>query len=260
MPEEFMTQHPLSKALIAAAFLMLTAACATTGPTTDPDYDPWESMNRSTYAFNKGVDKALYKPVSSAYIAVVPEQPRKGVSNAMRNLREPWTFVNDILQLKFKRAFRTLGRLTINSTLGIGGLFKVSDDMGIPHHSEDLGQTFAVWGIDDSPYLIIPFIGPSTAVDAVGFGAYIVADPVTLGIREVTDNYWNWVRTGMDALDARARNHGIINDIYDDPDGYEVMRSSYRQLRNYEIHDGNPPSEDGDIFDDLEDEEDEGSN
>lgn len=252
-----MTSTVSGKAVLAVLLMLITTACSTTGIKTDPDYDPWEGMNRNIYAFNKGVDQTIYKPVASGYNTVVPKPARDGISNAMLNLREPWTFVNDILQLKFKRAIRTLGRFTINSTIGIGGLFKVSDDMGIPHHSEDLGQTLAIWGIDESPYFIIPFVGPSTAVDTIGFTTYIFYDPVSLTINEVTDSYWNWVRTGMDALDARAAGHDIINDIYTDPNGYELMRSSYRQLRLYEIHDGNPPSLDDDIFDDLEDEEEE---
>lgn len=253
-----MINSPAFKALFAVALLLLTSACATTSQNgIDETHDPLEGLNRATYGFNKAVDKALYKPVTSAYIAVVPEVPRKGVSNVVRNLREPWTFVNDILQLKFKRAGRTLGRFVVNSAFGVGGLFQVSEKMNIPFHSEDLGQTFAVWGVTDTPYFIIPFVGPSSVADTVGFGTYVFADPVTIGISKLHVQGLNLTRTGIDALDARARGHDIINSVYDDPDGYELMRSSYRQFRNYEIHDGNPPEEDSDIFDDLEDDEDE---
>jgi len=251
-----MIQSPFFKAIFVATLVLLTGACATTSQN-DPDgmNDPLEGYNRGAYKFNKAVDQNLYKPVAGAYRTVVPEVPRKGVSNVMRNLREPWTFVNDILQLKFKRAGVTLGRFVVNSAFGVGGLFKVSEKMDIPYHSEDLGQTFAVWGIKDTPYFIIPFIGPSNVADTVGFGTYIFADPVTIGISKLQISGLNLTRTGIDALDARVHAHDVINSLYDDPDGYELMRSGYRQRRLYEIHDGNPPSEDDDIFDDLEDEE-----
>jgi len=255
-----MTPSPVFKAVFTAALLLFTGACATTAQN-DPDGtgDPWESMNRATYSFNKTIDKAIYKPVTTVYQTVVPKVPRQGVSNAMRNLRAPWVFVNDILQLKFKRAGTTLGRFLVDSTIGVGGLFKVSEKMGIPFHSEDLGQTFAHWGIGSGPYFIIPFVGPSNGRDALGFGAYIFYDPVTLGISELNVKGLNLTRTGVDALDFRSRTNKIINSTYDDPDGYELMRSAYRQQRRYEIHDGNPPEEDADLFDNLEDEEDEDS-
>jgi len=251
-----MTQNPFFKALFAATFVFFLSACATTSPnSTDEEYDPWEKMNRATYKFNKAIDKAIYNPVTKTYRAVVPEVPRQGVSNVVRNLREPWILVNDILQLKFKRAARTLSRFVINSSIGMGGLFKVSEKMDIPYHSEDLGQTMATWGVGDGPYFIIPFIGPSSTRDTTGFAAFIFADPVTIGISKTNIKGLNLTRTGVDALDARSRAHDLINSVYDDPDGYELMRSSYRQKRIFDIHDGNPPEADADIFDDLEDEE-----
>lgn len=251
-----MTPSPFFKALFAASFLLFTGACATTGQNdVDGTGDPWEGMNRATYKFNKAVDKAIYKPVTAVYQTVVPKVPRQGVSNAMRNLRAPWVFVNDLLQLKFKRAGTTLGRFLVDSTIGIGGLFKASEKMGIPFHSEDLGQTLATWGIGSGPYFIIPFVGPSNGRDALGFAAYVFYDPVTLSISELNVKGLNLTRTGVDALDFRSRTNKIINATYDDPDGYELMRSAYRQQRRYEVHDGNPPEEDTDLFDDLYDEE-----
>jgi len=253
-----MTHSPFLKIVFVAASVLLTGACATTGQNGIDDVnDPWEGMNRATYKFNKAIDKTIYKPVTTVYQTVVPKVPRQGVSNAMRNLRAPWVFVNDILQFKFKRAGTTLGRFLVDSTIGIGGLFKPSEKMGIPFHSEDLGQTFATWGIGSGPYFIIPFVGPSNGRDAIGFGTYIFADPVTIGISKLDVKGLNLTRTGVDALDFRSRTNKIINSTYDDPDGYELMRSAYRQQRKYLVHDGNPPDEDGDLFDDLEDEEEE---
>lgn len=241
---------------ITASTLLLTAACASTSNNTDPEtYDPLEGMNRATHSFNQGVDKVLIRPFTAGYRAVVPEAPRQGLANAMRNLREPWTFVNDILQFKFLRAGKTLGRFVVNSTIGVGGLFKASDSMGIEHHSEDLGQTLAVWGIGDAPYLVLPFIGPSNGRDAIGFATYVFADPVTIGIGKLDEKGMNLARTGLDALTLRERNYEAFNSVLDDPDSYELMRSAYRQRRIFEIYDGNPPEEDSDIFDDLEEDD-----
>ncbi|MFC3053150.1 MlaA family lipoprotein [Kordiimonas pumila] len=246
----------ITKTFILAACLLL-GACASTRQQSDIQAnDPLEPMNRATYAFNKAIDQNLYQPITDIYQAVLPETPRQGVSNAMRNLREPWVFINDILQLKFKRAGQTLSRFVINSTLGIGGLFKVSDDMGIKYHSEDFGQTLAVWGVGDGPYLIIPFVGPSSGRDFAGFTASFFGDPVTLVIADMDEKGLNLTRTGVDALDARSRLNRTIQDTYRDPDGYVLMRSAFRQNRRYEIYDGNAPnSEADDIFDELETDE-----
>ncbi len=242
------------KRFAIATLIMVTGACASTTNNSEPT-DPLEGYNRAAYSFNKAVDQNLYRPVASVYNTVIPKPPRDGISNIMRNLREPWVFLNDILQLKFKRAGTTLGRFVINSSVGFGGSFKVSDKMNIAYHSEDLGQTFATWGIGDGPYFIIPFVGPSNGRDVVGFGAYIFADPTTIAIGKLNVSGLNLARTGVDALDARARAHDVVNRIYEDENGYELMRSAYRQSRAFEIHDGNPPSEDDDIFDDIEEEE-----
>lgn len=242
-------------AVLIVSYMTLAACASTQHSAADGPYDPLEGMNRKTYAFNKAVDQTLYRPVAAGYKAIMPKPAEDGVSNAMRNLREPWVFVNDILQLKFGRAGKTLSRFVINSTLGIGGLFKVSDDMGIAHHSEDFGQTLAVWGWEDSPYFIIPFVGPSSAADFTGFATSFFADPVTIGIGKLDEKGMNLARTGIDALDARVRLHEATNSTYEDPDGYVLMRSAYLQNRRFQIYDGNPPSADDDIFDDLEDED-----
>ncbi|TNE62657.1 MAG: VacJ family lipoprotein [Alphaproteobacteria bacterium] len=245
------------KAPLGAGLMLLTAACASTSGTKMGEInDPLEGMNRATFEFNRVVDRALIRPISATYIAVVPEAPRQGVSNIMRNLREPWVFVNDILQFKFKRAGETLGRFIVNSTVGLAGLFKASDKMGIPYHREDFGQTLAVWGVGDGPYLVLPFIGPSTGRDAVGFAGDVFGDPVTIGIDQMDEKGANLTRTSIEVLDARARAHALIDQLYKEDDPYVVARSVYYQNRRFEIYDGNPPSVDDDLFDELEANED----
>lgn len=245
----------------AASVIFMTAACATSNAALAPDErDPYEGLNRKIYEFNKSFDRQILRPISAGYRFVMPKPARDGVSNAMRNLREPWVFINDILQLKFKRAATTLARFTLNTTVGAAGLFKVSDGMGIPYHSEDLGQTFAVWGYDDAPYFVVPFIGPSTSRDFVGFAGYFFLDPVTIALSNEGEGDIALLRTGVDALDARVRLHDSIDELYKEDDPYLIMRSLYFQSREYEIYDGEPPADEEEeaFFDELEEEDDGG--
>lgn len=177
----------------------------------------------------------------------------------MRNLREPWVFINDLLQFKLDRAGATLGRFIINSTVGVAGLFKVSDEVGIPYHSEDFGQTLATWGIGDGPYLVLPLLGPSNGRDAFGFAANVYADPVSLTLEEIDDSKkffdLSMTRTAIEAFDARVRLHTTLDELYKEDDPYVVARSVYWQRRRFEIYDGNPPEPEEDIFDMLEEEQ-----
>lgn len=244
---------------IGLGMMLLTAACASSqqNAVDSTVSDPLEPMNRAIFAFNKAADQAVISPLVAAYTTVVPKPPRDGISNAMRNLREPWVFINDILQFKFKRAGRTLGRFVINSTIGIGGLFKVSDDMGIEYHSEDFGQTLATWGFGDGPYIVLPFLGPSNLRDTTGFATYFFLDPVSMALDEkgkLIDA--SLIRTAVDAWDARVRFDEILRELYLEDDPYVFARTVYWQQRRFEIFDGNPPTGEGeeDLFDDLEDE------
>jgi len=258
-----MTNTSPFKAVFSASLILLLGACASTNKGDIDEFnDPWESMNRATYGFNKAVDQAVFRPVVSAYKTVIPKHPRKEISNLMRNLREPWVLVNDLLQFKFKRAGITLGRFVVNTTVGVGGLFNPSDDIGIPYHSEDFGQTLATWGVGEGPYIVLPFFGPSNGRDTVGLGTFFFADPTFIAIGKANVSGLNLTRTGVDALDIRTRLDSVVNGTFEDPDGYELMRSAYRQSRKFEIYDGNPPAEDDDLFDDFDDDDydDEGGN
>lgn len=248
--------------LLAIGLLTLTAACASTsqnGPETTVS-DPLEPMNRAIFAFNEAADKTVISPAVKVYKAVVPKPPRDGISNVMRNLREPWVFINDILQFKFKRAGKTLGRFVVNSTVGIGGLFKVSEKMGIEYHSEDFGQTLATWGFGDGPYIVLPFLGPSNLRDTTGFATYFFYDPVGMALDKkgkFVDA--SLIRTAIDAWDLRVQFDDVLKELYLEDDPYVFARTVYWQNRRYEIYDGNPPPLEGeeDLFDDLEDWEEE---
>lgn len=145
--------------------LVLTG-CAHKG--TNP-VDPYEPFNRKVHNFNMAVDATMLKPPAKLYYAVVPPLVRKGVNNAFNNLDMVPTIANDILQAEGRLVVRDSWRLVINSTLGIAGLFDVASKFGLSPHYNDLGITFAKWGDKKSPYLVIPFVGPSTIRDGSGW-------------------------------------------------------------------------------------------
>lgn len=140
--------------------------------------DPYERTNRKIYTFNDTVDKAAVKPLAKGYQKIIPEGPRLCASNMFSNLGEPYTAVNNLLQGKPKAMFQDIGRLLINSTLGIGGCVDVASQWGIPKHHEDFGQTLAVWGVPSGPYVVLPVLGPSTVRDALSKPVDFLANPI----------------------------------------------------------------------------------
>ncbi|HAO97446.1 MAG TPA: ABC transporter, partial [Gammaproteobacteria bacterium] len=134
----------------------------------EEDVDPFEDINRTVYGFNETVDDNLLEPVSRAYKDHVPEVAQDGVSNFFGNLRDVSTLANQILQFKPVESIETLGRILVNSTIGLGGLFDVASDMGLTTDDEDFGQTMGVWGVEEGPYVVLPLLGPSTVRDGAG--------------------------------------------------------------------------------------------
>ena len=158
------TQCPL--AIITAVMAVgLFGGCASTPH--NPD-DPFESFNRGVYQFNDTADKAVIKPVATAYHAVVPKPVRTGVSNFFSNLNDVVVVFNDVLQFKLKQAVSDSARVIFNSTFGILGLIDIASDAGIPKHNEDFGQTLGYWGFNSGPFLMLPLFGPSSFRDGIG--------------------------------------------------------------------------------------------
>jgi phospholipid-binding lipoprotein MlaA len=202
--------------------------------------DPFEPMNRAIFDMNNGFDKAVLLPTAQAYVAVVPDQARDSVHNFLDNLDAPVTFANDLLQGEFERAGQTFSRFSVNTTLGIGGLFDVAARWGIPPHSEDFGQTLGVWGVGEGPYLVLPFFGPDPPRDAGGQVVDIFLDPTTY-IHIRGHLYWSAGREVAEAIDLRSRSIGDLESIErSSVDYYASMRSLYRQHRNNEIRNGKP--------------------
>ena len=227
-------------ALLSAAVLL--AGCAT--PPKDPDElaiykennDPLEPMNRYIFEVNNGLDELLIKPIASWYNLMLPDRVEQGVHNVLTNLNSPVIFANDAMQGNGPRAKITAERFAINSTLGVAGIFDVAANWwGIKHHDEDFGQTMAVWGVGEGPYLVLPVIGPSNPRDAVGYGVDSVMDP--WGWVLPSHLQWiNYTRTGIQGIDLRSRNLETLDQIKKGSlDFYATMRSLYRQHRNDEI-------------------------
>jgi len=217
------------------------------------EYDPLEPLNRGLYAVNDGFDRVTLKPIARGYKAVVPEFARRGVTNFSRNLFTPRSAVNNFLQGKPGPGFSELGRFIINTTLGIGGLIDVATAQGMPEYDEDFGQTLAVWGIPEGPYLFIPILGPNTLLDAVSIPIDILSDPlIYYDNSSVRDKVY-----GLRVIDLRMRLLTADALLEDSKDPYLTLRESYLQNRRFQVYDGNPPSteEEEDLFDEFFDEE-----
>lgn len=222
--------------------VVLCAACAEVP--VDPEAraefeelnDPLEPTNRAVFAFNNALDKAVLVPVSKGYRAAVPGYGRDRVHAAVENLKAPFTFANDVLQGEGARAGETLMRFMINSTAGLGGLFDLVGETGGPRaHDEDVGQTLAVWGVDEGPYLMLPLLGPSNSRDAVGRGIEFVADPTDIVLGNAYDALPP-ARAAAGTIDLRTQLLDPIADLERNSlDYYAAIRSLYRQRRASQI-------------------------
>jgi len=224
------------------SFLVLTAVCGLSACASTPPHeevaDPLEPVNRVVDTVNDKVDRAIFKPTAKAYEKVVPDQARTSVTNFFGNLGEPLVITNQFLQGKPREGISDLGRLLVNSTIGLLGLFDPATQMGMTKHDEDFGQTFGTWGIGEGWYVVLPLLGPSTIRDSVGLVGDYQLDPISQH-EEVRE------RNSLSALrvvDARA-NLLSATRLRDTAalDPYLFTREAYRQLRWSRIHDGNTP-------------------
>ncbi|HAE70081.1 MAG TPA: ABC transporter [Gammaproteobacteria bacterium] len=213
----------------------------------EEDVDPFEDINRTVYGFNETVDDNLLEPVSRAYKDHVPEVAQDGVSNFFGNLRDVSTLANQILQFKPVESIETLGRILVNSTIGLGGLFDVASDMGLTTDDEDFGQTMGVWGVEEGPYVVLPLLGPSTVRDGAGLFVDTTSDANMI---DKTEGIGFISSSAINIIDKRVELLPVTDmlDLSDDP--YTMMRSSYLQKRKFDVFDGNLPVEE-DEFDDF---------
>ena len=230
-------------ALSACTLLALTllGGCATTGASQAKNpRDPWEGMNRGIYKFNDVVDRATLKPVAKGYKKVMPEWFRHGVGNFFSNLQYPATIINQLLQGKPKLAARDTGRLLTNTLLGFGGILDPASRVGLDKNDEDLGQTLGMWGVPSGPFIMLPFLGPTTIRDAPSSFAEFFLDPLTY-----SDVQWEvlWGMRALDIVDVRAQYLALDPVIQRSYDPYAFVRNSWLQRREYQVRDGDVPEE-----------------
>jgi len=232
---------------VALAVVIGLSGCATP-PKDDPEAmeafiataDPYEPLNRGVFEFNLALDKAILRPIAYVYKEAVPGTIRNYVRNFMDNLRTPVILANDLLQGEFSRAGGTLIRFVMNSSFGVGGIVDFAGAVGVNGHNEDFGQTMAVWGVGAGPYLMLPFLGPSSPRQAVGSLVGFLFDPFTY----YGETEWGIGRFAMRAVDNRAVRYDTIDELERTSlDFYAAVRSLHRQLRADEIHNGVPSAE-----------------
>lgn len=252
---------PMRQLLLPLACLAL-AGCATNdspkfqraADLTAASADPWENTNRKIYSFNMAFDRAVAKPVTRTYRAVVPVAARRGVSNFYSTTGEPLNFANAMLQGKVKRAFRAFDRLLINGVLGVGGLADHAATMGLPEHEHDFGQTLAVWGVQSGPYFVFPFLGPGTVRDHGGFLVDFAADPSDFAFAELLSRQERYVKLGFRVINIRSElMDGGDQFLRGSADEYATVRSAWLQLRRNQLYDGAPPGEDDEEVEPLPD-------
>lgn len=230
---------PLRRPSLTLVTLLALSACSTTTVRSDPR-DPFESLNRVSYAFNEGLDQALLKPASQGYHKITPKFLQTGVSNVYSNAKYPVTLVNNALQGKFHAALSDTGRFVLNTTLGLGGLFDPATDVGLERHDEDFGQTFGTWGIGPGPYFVVPLFGPTTLRDGLGSIADDFAEPRSY----LEDDSTRWGLWAGGNFEKRVRLLDTDGVLGRTGDTYAFVRSAYLQRRQFQVSDGNQPAED----------------
>jgi len=222
--------------LCAAVFLFALGGCASTGNSSDP----LEPFNRGVYKFNDGVDNLFVKPAAEIYRGLLPAVVRTGISNFFANINDVIIALNNLLQGKVPEAINDVGRILVNTTLGVFGVMDVATELGVEKHNEDFGQTLGYWGIGSGPYLVLPFVGPSSLRDSVGWLVDIKTDPKRYvdPVRDRNLLYGvNYISRRSELLDAGK----LLEVAALDP--YEFLRDAYLQRRQNLVYDGNPPEE-----------------
>lgn len=239
--------HAIKYTFVMLISLSLTA-CVTTGP--NPD-DPYEKINRKIYAFNATFDQYLLKPPAEAYAKIVPSRIRAGINNVYNNLNLLPTVANDILQADWNSVIKDTWRFIANSTIGIGGIFDPASTFSLPPHSNDLGITFAKWGDKHSPFIMIPFLGPSTIRDSVGLMFdYTFFTPYPY----LHNNTLIYSVLALRYVDLRSQMLDTDKLINLSIDKYAFIRDAYLQHRNYLIDGEKNPSEELYVEDENKDE------
>jgi len=234
---------------------MAITGCATTTLKEAEQNDPWQGWNKSAQSFNDSFDKHILKPIANLDVtnSVVDE----GVIDFFSNFNDISVTINDILQFKLLQAGMDISRFIINTTAGVGGIFDWASKIDLPKHNEDFGQTLGFWGVPSGPYLVLPFLGPSTPRDSLGLIGDVFMNPLTY-VSIFGGLVGSVSSTGGSALDVRNYRIGVmasekVVDEASNGDRYDFIKYSYLQHREYLIYDGYPPYEDDPLDSDESD-------
>ncbi len=230
---------------------LLAGGCASTQELTNDPSDPWEGLNRRVYSFNDALDRAFLIPAATGYRAVAPEFVEDGVNNFFSNLSDVGVAFNNTLQFKFLDAASDLGRIIVNSTIGLLGFFDVASNMGLVKHNEDFGQTLGYWGMGTGPYVMLPLFGPSNLRDGPGRVVdSLVWPPSWADIKTSERNglfVMNTINTRANLLQLEEKAEELSRDRY------VFIRDAYMDNREFLVNDGEV-SADEDLYKDLEEE------
>ncbi len=232
--------------LASLVMVLIVAVAAVPAPASDsepPDRDPFEAWNRPVHKFNETLDVNVMQPVARGYRAVTPRPAQRAIANFFENLLLPLSIVGGMLQLDSEKMLTDTGRFVVNSTIGIGGLFDPASSMGLEYQQEDLGQAFESWGLKHSPYLVLPFLGPTTLVQVPDRIIGPLIQPAILG------SYWHESLWALDLLSTRAEllaASGLLDESA--ADSYIFTREAFLQRRRFLLYDGDPPLDDFDAF------------
>ncbi len=195
--------------------------------------DNFESFNRAMFSFNMTLDRWFFRPLAVGYTKIAPQPVETGIGNFFSNLREIRNVINDVLQWKWKQAGNDTGRFLLNSTVGLVGFLDVAKHAGLPESDgEDFGQTLAVWGVPQGPYIVVPFLGPHTVTSGVGLPADWVSHPLWY----VENKYVAYGAVGLDMLHTRSEL--LAAEELMSGDTYIFIRDAYLQRREFLINDG----------------------
>ena len=209
------------------------------------EVDPFQNLNERTHNLNQSLDDSIATPIAKLYRKVTPDFVEVGVTNFTDNIEDINIALNNLLQAKIKDGLSDILRFTINSTIGLLGFFDVASSMGFQKHSEDFGQTLAVWGVSDGPYIVLPILGPSSLRDTLARIPEAFMTPLLL----IDHHRTSYELTAIDLLDKRARYLGLESIALGDE--YLFYRDAYFQSREFDINDG-VIEDDFDDFDDFD--------
>ena len=240
-----------SAAAVIVGLLLLCSGCASlssvpsSADEADSDNDPAEGVNRAIFKANLAADHAVIRPVAQAYTDHIPEVVQTGIHNIVQNLKEPAVAVNDLLQGNLKHAWQSVQRLAVNTTVGGVGVVDVAAKWGLPPHKADFGQTLAVWGVGEGPFVELPLLGPSNPRDALGTAVDLALNPLTF-VGGAPATYAGAATGGANLVDARAQHLHDLDELERNSlDYYAALRSVYRQHREAEVTAAKQPEAEG---------------